>query len=128
MDCPKCTGELQLTTYGEDIRVHRCDACAGLWCKPDMLESMKAEWMAEAVLDTGDPRIGRGLDEVDDIDCPEGHGKLKKTSDERQTHIWYETCESCRGIFLDAGEFTDLKFESLLDHVRGFVKGARSSD
>jgi hypothetical protein len=88
---------------------------------------MKQEWMAEAVLDVGSPSIGRKLNLIDDINCPEGHGLLDKSYDETQTHIWFETCPTCGGIFLDAGEFTDLKYHTLMDRVRGIVKGGRPS-
>lgn len=125
MECPKCTGRLKPVTYGDNIAAHRCDVCAGLWCKPEALLNMKREWMSEAVLDTGDPRIGAKLDGVANVPCPEGHGEMVQTMDTEQTHIWYETCETCRGIYLDAGEFTDLKFRTLMDRVRGLVKGPR---
>jgi len=128
MDCPKCTGTLHQADYGENISVHRCDVCAGLWCKPDMLENMKSMWMSEAVLDTGSPRVGSTLNAVADIDCPEGHGKMQKCSDSNQHHIWFEQCTTCGGVFLDAGEFTDLKYDTLMDRVRGMLKGPRPSD
>ena len=38
--------------------------------------------------------------------------------DPEQPHMWYEECETCHYIFLDAGEFTDLKFKTLMDLVR----------
>ena len=127
MECPKCTGNMHPETYGEQIDVHRCDVCAGLWCKPDALARMKAAWLAEAVLDIGDPRVGVTLDAVGDIQCPEGHGKMENSADSRQRHIWYEECATCGGIYLDAGEFTDLKYDTLMDRVRGLLKGARRS-
>lgn len=125
MNCPKCTGTMHKETYGDDICIHKCDVCAGLWCKPEALARMKVEWMAEAVLDTGDPRVGSSLNAIGEINCPEGHGKMEPRSDERQRHIWYEECETCGGVFLDAGEFTDLKHDTLLDRLRGILKGAR---
>lgn len=86
---------------------------------------MKREWMAEAAIDTGDPRIGRKLDKFDDIDCPLGHGRMEKVSDEDQTHVWYERCATCGGLFLDAGELTDLKYVTLMDKLRDLLKGNR---
>ena len=44
---------------------------------------------------------------------------MQRRSDDEQRHVWYEECETCHGIFLDAGEFTDLKFKTLMDWVRG---------
>lgn len=111
--------------YGDDIHIHRCEVCAGLWVKPDALDKMKSTWMAEAALDIGSPKIGSDLNSVDDINCPEGHGKMAKRVDERQPHIWYEQCLTCQGIYLDAGEFTDLKFETPLDRIRSMLAGKR---
>jgi uncharacterized protein len=127
MDCPKCTGTLEPRTYGRKIKVHRCNECGGLWCKPEVLAEMKREWMADAVLDRGDPRVGREMNQVDEIDCPECAVRMEKVSDERQTHIWYERCGECGGIFLDAGEFTDLKYDTLMDRIRGLLRGKRPS-
>jgi len=93
-----------------------------------MLENMKSTWMSEAVLDTGSPRVGSTLNAVADIVCPEGHGKMQNCSDGNQRHIWFEQCPTCCGIFLDAGEFTDLKYDTLLDRLRGLVTGARPTD
>ena len=128
MDCPKCIGALQAVEYGKQIHIHRCDTCGGLWCNPDALQEMKATWLAEAVLDTGSPKVGSSLDQVGDILCPEGHGAMLKRYDLKQQHIWYEECPACGGIFLDAGEFTDLKFDTLLDRIRGLVKGPSPLD
>jgi Zn-finger nucleic acid-binding protein len=125
MRCPKCPGTLEVKTYGRKIKVLRCSDCGGLWCKPAVLLEMKKEWMSEAVLDAGDPRLGKALNKLDDIDCPECGVRMTKTSDSRQTHIWYETCGQCGGLFLDAGEFTDLKYDTLMDRLRGLVRGRR---
>lgn len=118
MDCPKCTGFLSLLTYGDHIELHRCEVCHGLWCHPDHLFNMKEEWMSEAVLDTGDPAVGSRLNKAVDISCPQGHGLMERKSDPEQPHIWYEECVTCSYIFLDAGEFTDLKFKTLMDLVK----------
>ena len=125
MNCPKCVGTLEAQSLGDQILVHRCTDCAGLWCKPEVVVQIRREWMAEAELDIGDPKVGKQLNALDDIECPLGHGKMLKTSDARQTHIWYEACATCDGMFLDAGEITDLKFDTFLDRVRDFLKGRR---
>lgn len=125
MKCAKCDGTMNAHTYGRKITVHRCDTCAGLFCKPDVLVEMKKEWMSEAVLDVGDPKVGSKLDKVADIHCPECDSVMEKTADEKQSHIWYEVCPNCDGLWLDAGEFTDLKFDTLMDRLRSLVKGKR---
>ena len=118
VDCPKCTGLLSPHTYGEHITLHRCCSCHGLWCHPQSLSKMKDEWMSEAVLDIGDPSVGSRLNKAVNISCPSGHGLMERRSDPEQPHIWYEECATCHHVFLDAGEFTDLKFKTLMDWVK----------
>ena len=127
MQCPKCPGSLQAKTYGRKITVHRCTDCGGLWCKLEVLLEMKKEWMSEAVLDSGDPKLGAALNQLDDIKCPEDGTIMDKKADPKQTHIWFESCSTCSGMFFDAGEFTDLKYDTLMDRVRDFVKGRRKA-
>ena len=125
MQCPKCPGKMEIKTYGRKITVHRCDQCAGLFCDPEVLREMKREWMSEVVLDTGDSDVGRQFNKVEDINCPSCGIPMLKSTDNKQTHIWFERCEQCEGIYLDAGEFTDLKFDTLMDRVRDLLKGQR---
>ena len=76
-------------------------------------------------IDSGDPRIGREYNKIGDITSPR-YGKLmEKVSDPKQPHIWYEACSE-HGMFLDAGEFTDYKYETLLDRFRDLITGKRS--
>ena len=37
-------------------------------------------------------------------------GLLDKVADKAQTHIWFESCAQCEGMYFDAGEFSDLKY------------------
>jgi Zn-finger nucleic acid-binding protein len=124
VQCPKCKGEMAVKTYGRKISINQCGECHGLFTKPDVLAEMKKEWMSE-VLDMGDRETGKKYDALGDIDCPSCGARMDKVSDKRQSHIWYESCPNCEGIFLDAGEFTDLKHDTLLDRLRDMVKGRR---
>lgn len=127
MECPKCPGTLEKKTYGRKITVHRCSDCGGLWCKPEVLLEMKREWMADVILDSGDRKLGQALDKLDNISCPECGLKMEKRTDERQTHIWYESCPQCDGMYFDAGEFTDLKYDTFMDRIRDALRGRRPS-
>ena len=123
MDCPKCVGELLPQKFEGTVVLRRCSDCFGLWVKPDALNELQEAWMSEAVLDIGSPKIGERLNDVKDVACPEGHGAMLKCADAEQVHISYEQCQTCEGIYLDAGEFTDLKFKTPLDFIRGlFVR------
>ncbi len=126
MQCPKCPGVMELKTYGHKIQLHRCGDCGGLFCQPEVLVEMKREWMSEIVLDSVNRSLGRQLDKIEDIDCPDCGVPMDKTYDPHQRHIWYETCAQCEGMYFDAGEFTDLKYDTLMDRLRDVVRGARS--
>ena len=125
MECPKCAGELETKTHGENISLKRCNVCFGMLVRPAVLERMREEWMIETKLDIGSASIGKSFDKVDDIQCPHCEVPMDKIVDPEQTHIWMEACPSCDRIFLDAGEFTDLKYETFSDKIKSLLKGRR---
>ncbi|NKB97125.1 MAG: hypothetical protein GKR90_01305 [Pseudomonadales bacterium] len=121
MDCPKCIGQLLAQEIEGIAEVYRCDQCAGIWCTPESLASLQAVWMSDAILDIGDPRIGQKLDKLHTGICPNGHGEMSHVRDAEQIHVGYETCNTCKGLFLDAGEFTDLKHNTALDTLKRLI-------
>jgi len=125
MDCPKCHSVMEAKVYGPKISIGRCTNCYGLFVDPQVLAEMRTEWMVEAFLDIGHPKVGREYDKIDDIECPECRIPMNKICDPVQTHIWMETCPQCGKVFLDAGEFSDLKYETFLDKVKDLLRGKR---
>ena len=109
------------------ITIDRCTGCYGILCKPDAIEAGKDVWLSDAVLDIGYESTGERYDKVDDISCPVCEVKMDKIADPVQTHIWMESCPQCERIFLDAGEFTDLKHITLVDKFRSWRKGQRGA-
>jgi hypothetical protein len=49
---------------------------------------------------------------------------MHKVNESRQPHLEYEACAE-HGMFMDAGEFTDYKHETLLDIFRDLVTSIR---
>ncbi|MEP5763169.1 MAG: zf-TFIIB domain-containing protein [Halieaceae bacterium] len=125
MDCPKCSAVMETKLYGPKISLDRCTECYGLFVAPDVLTEMRSEWMVEAFLDIGHPKVGKEFNDIDDIDCPECQVPMDKISDPVQTHIWMESCPQCGKIFLDAGEFSDLKYETFMDRVKNLLQRRR---
>jgi Zn-finger nucleic acid-binding protein len=123
IECPKCGHGMDEITYGE-VTIDRCTNCQGLWFDTGEAEQLKGKWMGDA-LDMGNVEEGKKWDAVDDIACPRCGTDMEKTSDPSQPHIWYESCVNDHGVFMDAGEFTDYKHETLADWFRGLIKGAR---
>lgn len=125
MDCPKCNGEMQehstVTLQGEVV-IDRCTDCGGLWFDHGEAEKLKDDWMSD-FLDSGDPKVGKNLNTNVDINCPRCGNKMEVVHDPRQPHIQYEVCED-HGMFMDAGEFTDYKHETLLEIFKKAVSAS----
>ena len=122
LKCPKCQHGMEEVTF-EDVTIDRCSNCHGLWFDGDEAAQLKVKEGSEA-LDTGDPKEGWKYDSRADIDCPHCGKAMEKSADPKQKHIWFEMCQE-HGMFLDAGEFSDLKDENLLDFFRALIKGDR---
>lgn len=122
MICPKCQSEMEKVTF-ENVQVDRCTGCEGIWF--DMLEheDLKKLKGSEAI-DTGDPEKGEEFSRMDRIDCPTCRTRMIRMVDNRNPHIWYESCAVCYGVYFDAGEFTDFKKFSL----GSFLKGLRAKE
>jgi Zn-finger nucleic acid-binding protein len=125
MACPKCSHEFEVKTF-QGVTVERCTGCFGLFCTPEAIEIGRETWRAEAFLDFGHDATGKVNDSIDEIDCPECQVRMDKISDPEQPHIWMEACPQCFKVFLDAGEFTDLKFKTFADKFRTWRKGKRA--
>lgn len=122
LQCPKCQNGMDEVTH-EGITIDRCSHCRGLWFDEDEAHHLKMLKDSD-ILDDGDPNEGWKWDSRADIDCPRCGKDMEKTADKKQKHIWYEICHD-HGMFMDAGEFKDLKDKSPLDWFRSLIKGDR---
>lgn len=118
-----------LAAYGKTV--DRCDRCHGLFVNRNALAMLERDWLFwpksdSHSIDSGDPAIGKRFDEVGAIDCPACSVRMAAISMPEQLHIWVEQCPSCDGIFFDAGELTDLRYDTMRDWLRDFLKGPRT--
>ena len=130
MICSKCGSKMSEVgaSYGETV--HRCETCKGLFVGEEALALMQREWFLwpasdSGRVDSGNPAIGRQYDAVVRVDCPACGSRMSAISPPDQPHIWLERCSNCKGVFFDAGELTDLRYKTLADWVRDFLKPAR---
>jgi Zn-finger nucleic acid-binding protein len=123
LQCPKCRHGMEEITH-DGITIDRCTQCMGLWFDGDEVNQLKASKNGH-IVDIGDPKEGWKWDSHSDINCPRCGKVMEKSADPRQKHIWFERCPE-HGLFMDAGEFKDFKFESILDRFRSLVKGDRN--
>lgn len=120
MHCPKCNGYMKSINY-EGIEVDRCMKCYGLWFDEFELQDIK-KLAGSEIIDIGDVEQGREQDKNKIIACPKCNVPMSNMKDLKQTHITYEQCEECGGVYFDAGEFKDLKKVSPLEFVRYLFK------
>ncbi|HKJ18705.1 MAG TPA: zf-TFIIB domain-containing protein [Xanthomonadales bacterium] len=122
MQCPKCHHDMTEQRYGTlqgDVHLDQCTNCKGMWFDIGEAEILKDKWMSDFI-DSGDPEVGKTHNEIQDIDCPRCGKRMKVLSDPKQPHIQYEACQD-HGMYLDAGEFTDYKYETMMDTFRSFI-------
>ena len=118
MDCPKCYQLMEVVEFGTDIKIMRCTGCYGIFCTRQTLQQLREEWLSDSVLDSGSPALGAKHNEKRNIVCPKCSATMARVRDSEQTHITLDSCSGCDGVFLDAGELTDMKSITLMDHVR----------
>ena len=97
----------------------RCTSCKGFWFDIGEAEKLKDAWKPEFI-DIGDPEMGKEFNKIRDINCPRCGKQMDKVSDPKQRHIQLEACPK-HGVFMDAGEFTDYKNETVMDIFRGVM-------
>ena len=123
MNCPKCKSPMEEVTFGQ-VKIDRCTSCRGIWFDEFELTDLKEIEGSETV-DTGDSKTGKELNKIDRINCPKCNTQMIRMVDARQSHIWFEHCVTCSGHFFDAGEFRDLKEDSLLDFIKSWFTAER---
>jgi uncharacterized protein len=121
MDCPKCCKPMETVEFGTSIKVMRCTGCSGLFCKAHTLRQLRDEWLSDTVLDRGSAILGAKHNDMRDIVCPDCGATMDRVKDHEQVHITLDSCTKCDGVFLDAGELTDMKSLTLMDHMRRLI-------
>ena len=117
LQCPKCHAQMERVVRPEG-EIDRCSQCQGLWF--DLLEEEDFRAVA-AEVDTGDEATGRKFNAIDKIMCPVcPDSPLIRMVDTAQPHIWFESCTTCYGRFLDAGEFRDYAEVTIEDWFKRF--------
>ena len=123
MRCPKCRSDMKQINVDDTI-VDRCTTCNGIWFDEGEVEALSNKETAAAI-DTGTTDTGKLHNTIDDYRCPRCGGQMEKKVDPQQQHIWYETCNDCKGSFFDAGEFRDLAQVTISDFFKRLVTPKR---
>jgi Zn-finger nucleic acid-binding protein len=117
MDCPRDNTEMSELSDGEDRVLFRCSECGGLWLDVADLNRI----LLHAGLPTLEAMGGRANPEEDAGECPvDNVGLLAVQSQHKRNPLTYETCESCGGIWLESGDFSE-EGDSAEDITKGIV-------
>ena len=101
------------------IEVDRCSICGGIWLDAGELESLvnsdRDARDAARMLDRADASV-----EHDDHEpiCPRDGTPLVAKRDTNKPHVECDACETCSGVFLDAGELSRMTETGFADWVR----------
>ena len=123
MRCPKCRADMEQVDY-EGTEIDRCTICQGIWFDAGEIDILKDK-QAAAAIDIGDEKTGKESNLIDRYQCPRCGGAMIRVADPKQTHIWYETCRSCHGSYLDAGELRDLSTMTVADIFKSLAAPKR---
>ena len=109
MNCPKCDEAVLESIQVDEVEVDRCTACEGIWFDPSELGRL---------LDNDTQKVGAIMTGDDEGDhdlkvamCPHDGTKLVRVRSIRNSDVVIDTCTTCRGIWLDGGEFRRIKAE-----------------
>jgi uncharacterized protein len=117
--CPKC-GALMAQIRLRDMLVDRCTGCDGLWF--DWNENLRLRGDSSAGgLDTGNPNVGIMLNAIEGVLCPVCRVRMDVLGVPEHTHVRFDCCPRCFGVFFDAGEFLEYQHGTLLDWLRGLL-------
>jgi uncharacterized protein len=124
VNCPKCKSSMEIVVF-EGIEVDRCMKCKGIFF--DSRENQRLKSMrGSEVIDSGNPAVGRKYNTLRNVCCPRDGTPMVRMVDAQQSHLWYETCSACGGVYFDAGEFRDYKGRTILDFVRDLFAEPRT--
>ena len=127
-ECPKCQSVMKAHRYGTDIDYFKCVGCKGLLLGWATLQNLRAEWMADTVVDTGSVSIGSENNLINPVSCASCKKPMVRLPDEQQVHICLDFCAVCDLVYLDAGELTDLKQLTPIDHIWDFFMRFRKNN
>lgn len=128
--CPKCHVTMERLNAG-GTEVDRCVKCGGIWLDCGELDRiMKTKGGLKRVIggvDAGPATESTRRHVLSGVKCPRDASRLITMVDRKQTHVEYEACTVCGGIFMDCGELKDLGQYTLGERLAGLLPKKRAT-
>lgn len=86
------------------------------------LNAVLGDAVAVKKLESGAVDAPADTDAVVKISCPRDGTGMIHLKHHRQTHVGYEQCYLCGGVFLDAGELDDLSSFTVVERIKQMFK------
>ncbi|HUU02937.1 MAG TPA: rhomboid family intramembrane serine protease [Myxococcota bacterium] len=105
--CPKCLSDMSPIEH-EGVTVDVCPGCRGIWLDPGELAFLRG---ADEDLPATPESIGAGDHylKTSSYICPRCQGSFDTFEYAPGTGLYIDRCESCKGIYLDAGELKKIR-------------------
>ena len=106
MKCPKCRTDSMNTFSVQEVALERCSSCSGIWFDARELSQLLEQDARQVAL----LRRGRDNQELEGKKgfCPRDGSELLRVYSSINRSVIIDACASCRGIWLDGGEFEKL--------------------
>lgn len=102
MNCPRCNTSMKKTQKGNHT-LDTCDNCGGIWFDDnEMIATVELPGGISENTTTRAVQTTSGYNKT--ISCPCCHKPTVEKNYLLNSNIFIDVCESCRGMFLDAGE------------------------
>lgn len=124
--CPKDASPMAREVIGR-VSIDRCARCGGIWLDRGELATLRDEASIAEIIDADAGSMGQAGTKhalTPTLRCPRDASPLRSIRDPTQSHVQYEYCPVCGGVFLDAGELADLGEVTLRERVRGLFRRA----
>jgi len=120
MNCPKCQKtELRVVTESE-VELDFCKDCGGIWFDNGELQKVidnRIELTFDKIRSEETPMM---MDYKTAM-CPVCNEVLKKVPDKKVGGIMLDQCPTCKGIWLDGGEFKRIKHQNIMDKIKNYL-------
>lgn len=119
LSCPHCHSRMA-KVEAAGVTVDRCTECGGIWLDYKELDrGLQSGKKKLAKVDTGGKRDGKGAHML--RYCPRDKALMVTMVDGNQTHVEFEQCTICGGMFLDAGELKDLAEFTISERIKSLL-------
>lgn len=132
MKCPRCNIDLDISYLDElqkgsgeftKVEVDLCSKCGGIWFDKAELESVDNK-IEPKIIEI--KKVPRKSDQYKELCCPKCNERtaMDKVVNDYDKDVVMDVCPSCKGIWLDKGEFKAIKERSIFNLTLSVLKWA----